>query len=183
MEYLERRCRNEPSFKYEIIIVNDGSTDNTSDVALGYVRRYSCENIRLLNLEKNRGKGGAVRLGVFSCRGEYIIFADADGASRFSDIDKIFTSMKRLTQTGTTRYGLPQWRTPAIVCGSRAHMEEDSIASRSYFRTVLMWGFHFLVWTFTVRGIKDTQCGFKMFTRSAARIVFHSLHIERWLVC
>lgn len=62
MEYLERRARNEPSFKYEIIIVNDGSKDSTTDVAMGYVRRFNCDNIRLLNLEKNRGKGGAVRL-------------------------------------------------------------------------------------------------------------------------
>lgn len=62
MEYLERRKRIETSFKYEVIIVDDGSLDNTCDVAMGYVRRFSCDNVRLLHLEKNRGKGGAVRL-------------------------------------------------------------------------------------------------------------------------
>ncbi|CAL8104727.1 unnamed protein product [Orchesella dallaii] len=180
LEYLERRCDNERSFSYEIVIVNDGSTDNTSDVAMGYVRRCGCDRVRLLNLEKNRGKGGAVRLGVFSSRGEYIIFADADGATRFSDIDKVFSSIKILTEKGKATYGVTQWRVPSIACGSRAHMEEDSIATRSFFRTLLMHAFHFLVWLFTVRGIRDTQCGFKMFTRSAARIVFHNLHIERW---
>ncbi len=67
-----------------------------------------------------------------------------------------------------------------IVCGSRAHMEEDAIATRSFFRTILMRGFHLLVYMFTVRGIRDTQCGFKLFTRAAARKCFSNLHIERW---
>lgn len=67
-----------------------------------------------------------------------------------------------------------------ISVGSRAHLEEVAIASRSFFRTILMYGFHFLVWLFAVREIKDTQCGFKLFTRRAARICFESLHVERW---
>lgn len=68
----------------------------------------------------------------------------------------------------------------AISIGSRAHLEEEAIASRSFFRTVLMYGFHFLVWLFAVRGLKDTQCGFKLLTRKAAYICFESLHVERW---
>lgn len=68
----------------------------------------------------------------------------------------------------------------AISIGSRAHLEEQSVASRSFFRTVLMYGFHFLVWLFAVRGIKDTQCGFKLLTREAARICFENMHVERW---
>jgi dolichyl-phosphate beta-glucosyltransferase len=67
-----------------------------------------------------------------------------------------------------------------IVCGSRAHLEQQAISSRSYFRTFLMYGFHFLVWLFSVRGIRDTQCGFKLFTREAAHLSFSSLHVERW---
>lgn len=51
---------------------------------------------------------------------------------------------------------------------------------RSLFRTFLMYGFHFLVWFFCVKGIKDTQCGFKLFTREAALKTFSSLHVERW---
>lgn len=67
-----------------------------------------------------------------------------------------------------------------IVIGSRAHLQDDAVASRSYFRTVLMYGFHFLVWFFTVRNIQDTQCGFKLLTRNAARLCFDSMHVERW---
>lgn len=70
----------------------------------------------------------------------------------------------------------------AVSCGSRAHLEEESVASRSIFRTVLMYGFHALVWLFAVRGVRDTQCGFKLLTRRAGRILFNSLHVERWWV-
>lgn len=68
----------------------------------------------------------------------------------------------------------------AIVCGSRAHLEQDAVAHRSIFRTILMHGFHALVYTFGVRTVRDTQCGFKMFTRAAARVLFSNLHVDRW---
>lgn len=54
------------------------------------------------------------------------------------------------------------------------------MAKRSFGRTVLMLGFHFLVWLFCVRTVHDTQCGFKLFTREAARELFPNLHVERW---
>jgi len=177
-EYLERKSTNEANFKYEIIIVNDGSRDKTSKVAMDYVEMYGGEKIRLLNLVKNRGKGGAVRLGVQSSRGEFILFADADGATRFSDLDKLYSKFRLKFRKAEEKGS--EWNFPCIICGSRAHLEQDSIAQRSIFRTVLMYGFHFLVWLFTVRSIRDTQCGFKLFTRSAARICFPNLHIERW---
>lgn len=62
MAYLEERREKDPAFSYEVIIVNDGSRDGTSDVALKYVRRYGVNKVRLLEFVKNRGKGGAVRM-------------------------------------------------------------------------------------------------------------------------
>ena len=59
---------------------------------------------------------------------------------------------------------------------------EFPLFQRSLFRTFLMKGFHFLVWFLCVRGIKDTQCGFKLLTREAAILLFSNLHVERWLV-
>ncbi|XP_072576176.1 dolichyl-phosphate beta-glucosyltransferase isoform X3 [Vulpes vulpes] len=138
--YLEKRQKQDPTFTYEVIVVDDGSKDQTSK-------------------------------GIFSSRGEKILMADADGATQFPDIEKLEKGLNDLQ---------PWPEQMAIACGSRAHLEKESIAQRSYFRTLLMYGFHFLVWFLCVKGIRDTQCGFKLFTREAASRTFSSLHIERW---
>ncbi|XP_052668717.1 dolichyl-phosphate beta-glucosyltransferase isoform X2 [Harpia harpyja] len=140
LNYLEKRQKRDPSFTYEVIVVDDGSKDETTK-------------------------------GVFSSRGKKILMADADGATKFEDIEKVEEGLKNLQ---------PWPNQMAISCGSRAHLEKDSIAKRSYFRTLLMYGFHFLVWFLCVKEIRDTQCGFKLLTREAALRTFSTLHIERW---
>lgn len=171
LEYLEGRQTESPSFMYEIIIVDDGSSDKTTQTGQKYSLKYGEDKVRVLTLEKNRGKGGAVRLGMFVARGKLLLFADADGASKFSDYRKLEVEMKKIKKNPDNL---------AVVCGSRAHLEKDSIAQRSLFRTILMKGFHFVVWFLCVRGIKDTQCGFKLLTREAAILLFSNLHVERW---
>lgn len=172
MDFLEGKSKSDPKFTYEVIVVSDGSKDKTVQVAMKYCEKYSTEKFRILDLVENRGKGGAVRMGMLSSRGQNLLFADADGATRFSDLTKLENSLNGLTKS--------DWRTDAIAIGSRSHLEEESIASRSIFRTILMHGFHFLVWLFAVRTIKDTQCGFKLMTRSTARRIFTIMHVERW---
>lgn len=171
LEYLEERKKKLKSFTYEVIVVDDGSKDKTTQTAQSYCNKYGSDKIRVLTLAKNRGKGGAIRLGMFSARGRYLLFADADGASKFSDFTKLENEMKNMKKDSSNR---------AVVCGSRAHLEEESIAQRSFFRTILMKGFHFVVWFLCVRGIKDTQCGFKLLSREAAVLLFSNLHVERW---
>ncbi|XP_004577582.2 dolichyl-phosphate beta-glucosyltransferase [Ochotona princeps] len=171
LAYLEKRQKQDPAFSYEVIVVDDGSRDQTSQVAFKYCQKYGSDKVRVIKLVKNRGKGGAVRMGVFSSRGEKILMADADGATKFPDVEKLEKGLNDLR---------PWPDQMAIACGSRAHLEKDSIAQRSYFRTLLMYGFHFLVWFLCVKGIRDTQCGFKLLTREAASRTFSSLHIERW---
>lgn len=171
LEYLEERKKKLKSFTYEVIVVDDGSKDKTTLTAQSYCNKYGSDKIRVLTLAKNRGKGGAIRLGMFSARGRYLLFADADGASKFSDFTKLENEMKNMKKDSSNR---------AVVCGSRAHLEEESIAQRSFFRTILMKGFHFVVWFLCVRGIKDTQCGFKLLSREAAVLLFSNLHVERW---
>lgn len=178
IDYLEKRHLNPEMFEenpyrrrkftYEIIIVDDGSTDKTALVALRYNKDYG-KKVKLIVLEKNCGKGGAVRQGVLASRGSYLIFADADGASKFSDIEKL------------EKFMLDN-KSSDLVCaiGSRAHMEAEATATRSLFRTILMKGFHFLVWICSVRTVRDTQCGFKMFNRNSAKILFTSYHNESW---
>ncbi|XP_054859048.1 dolichyl-phosphate beta-glucosyltransferase [Eublepharis macularius] len=171
LQYLEKRQIQDPAFTYEIIVIDDGSRDQTTKVALKYTQKYGSDKVRVLTLVKNRGKGGAVRMGVLSSRGKKILMADADGATKFEDVEKVEKGLESLQ---------PWPDQMAIACGSRAHLEKESIAQRSYFRTLLMYGFHFLVWFLCVKEIKDTQCGFKLLTREAASRTFSTLHIERW---
>ncbi|KAM4859929.1 dolichyl-phosphate beta-glucosyltransferase isoform 4-T4 [Thomomys bottae] len=167
----KKSAKRDPSFTYEVLVVDDGSKDQTSKVAFKYCQKYGSDKVRVLTLVKNRGKGGAVKMGVFSSRGEKILMADADGATKFPDVEKLEKGLNDLQ---------PWPDHMAIACGSRAHLEKESVAQRSYFRTLLMYGFHFLVWFLCVKGIRDTQCGFKLLTREAASRTFSSLHIERW---
>ena len=181
---------------YEIIVVDDHSTDGTVRLVNGYVLREIAEaeadcsdrecminqgrstsysDIRILRLARNHGKGGAIRRGVLLSRGKYVFFADADGASDIFDFSKIFDSLKKIEKPVKGFQG-----SMGAAFGSRAHLEKDSVAKRTLVRTFLMRGFHLLVKVMVTNNIKDTQCGFKLFTRSTARFLFSNLHMEGW---
>jgi len=153
---------------YEVIVVDDGSKDKTSAYVLEMARDNS--HLKCLKLIKNRGKGHAVKMGMMAARGRHIFFADADRAMPFPEFQKIYKRYKDSIE----KYS------DLIVVGSRAHLEKESISERSFFRTILMKGFHFLVWLFCVRSVKDTQCGYKLFSRSAVAKILPQLHIQRW---
>lgn len=162
--------------KWEIVIVDDGSKDGTTEYCLKLSEEHfqlQEGQLRVVKLSKNRGKGGAVRHGLLHIRGKYGLFADADGASRFSDINKLIENIKVLEG--------PQGK-PAVAIGSRAHMvNTDAVVKRSFIRNLLMYGLHTLVFVFGIRSINDTQCGFKLFNRSAIESIFPYLHTEGWI--
>ena len=74
---------------YEIIIVDDGSKDSTTKTALEWSQQLGSDKLRVLTLAKNLGKGGAVRRGMLVSRGKLLLFADADGATTFSELAKL----------------------------------------------------------------------------------------------
>ncbi|KAL7424939.1 dolichyl-phosphate beta-glucosyltransferase [Cryptotrichosporon argae] len=157
----------------EVLVVDDGSTDGTSAVARELADKHADVEIRVVRLEQNRGKGGAVQHGVLHARGSLILFADADGASRFADLDLLADAMGALVDAAGEGHG--------IVVGSRAHLvKSEAVVKRSKLRNFLMHGFHFFLRTLGVDGIRDTQCGFKLFTRPTARVLFPPLHLPRW---
>ncbi|KAG7391682.1 dolichyl-phosphate beta-glucosyltransferase [Phytophthora pseudosyringae] len=167
--FLDEKKQKDPSFSYEIIVVDDCSEDGTVAVVLQEVAKHSVDRIRLLRLQKNHGKGGAIRKGVMRARGERVLFADADNATQIRDLDKLARAMDEASS-----------RNGVVVCGSRAHLEEQAIAKRNPLRNLLMHGFHLIVSTLCIRNVRDTQCGFKLFDRKAARMLFAPMHIERW---
>uniref|UniRef100_A0A060TGT3 dolichyl-phosphate beta-glucosyltransferase n=1 Tax=Blastobotrys adeninivorans TaxID=409370 RepID=A0A060TGT3_BLAAD len=158
------------SRKYEIILVDDGSKDGTAKVAVEWAVKNDIPShvLRVVTLGQNRGKGGAVAHGMQFVRGKYALFADADGASKFSDVSRLLEAVQK--------------RGAAVAVGSRAHLvSTEAVVKRSFIRNFLMHGLHLLVYVFGVKSIRDTQCGFKLFTHDAAHRIFPFLHNERWI--
>ncbi|KAL8837616.1 MAG: hypothetical protein Q9205_005588 [Flavoplaca limonia] len=163
---------------WEVLIVSDGSIDKTIDTALEFARSLGSESagsIRVISLVENRGKGGAVTHGMRHVRGEYAVFADADGASKFEDLGKLLRELKKV-QDDDGR---------GVAVGSRAHLVgSEEVVKRSFLRNLLMHSFHLLLWILTPKAtaaIRDTQCGFKLFSRPALPYIIPHMHSESWI--
>ncbi|XP_002530857.2 dolichyl-phosphate beta-glucosyltransferase [Ricinus communis] len=187
MNYLQQRAANDKSFTYEVVIVDDGSSDATKRVAFGFVKKYSVDNVRVILLGKNHGKGEAIRKGMLHSRGELLLMLDADGATKVNDLEKLENQIHavankeiHLGDSAATDSIHRISDVPIAAFGSRAHLEEKALATRKWYRNFLMKGFHLVVLLSAGPGIRDTQCGFKMFTRAAARKLFTNIRLKRW---
>ncbi|KAJ5647367.1 Dolichyl-phosphate beta-glucosyltransferase [Penicillium lividum] len=183
---------------WEIIIVSDGSTDRTEDVAFRFAKDHQLSlhpkgsagpwtpqagegvhippgTIRVVNLTHNRGKGGAVTHGMRHVRGKYVVFADADGASKFGDLGKLVAACSEIEDADGR----------GVAVGSRAHMVgSEAVVQRSKLRNFLMHSFHLILWLMTpprTATVKDTQCGFKLFSRAALPYIVPYMHSEGWI--
>lgn len=109
---------------YEIIVVDDGSSDKTVDVVLEFSRKKGLHDVlRVCKLKHNRGKGGAVTHGFRHVRGEYAVFADADGASKFEDLGKLVEGCKAVADEPNR----------GVAVGSRSHLVgSEAVVKVSY---------------------------------------------------
>ncbi len=166
ISYLTDRRNQEPKFDWEVIVVDDHSSDSTFDLATSF--NTEATPVYAIRLRKNLGKGGAVRVGMLHAVGEMVLMVDADGATRFSDIEKLEAAYN--PDTGMD-----------VVFGSRQKLRNsDAVQKRHLLRNLLMYGFHMAVVLIIGTHIKDTQCGFKLFSQRSSRILFKSLHLQRW---
>jgi dolichyl-phosphate beta-glucosyltransferase len=117
-DYLQRRKSKNDLFSFEVIVVDDGSTDRTTLVARELAKIYGESNLQVLSLKKNVGKGGAVQRGMLRARGKLLLMADSDAATRIDDLDFLEEKMKEIERNGC-----------GIVVGSRAHLEDRAVAS------------------------------------------------------
>jgi len=135
----------------EIIIVDDGSHDRTVEIANSFAAEWP--DLQVLVQQRNKGKGAALRRGCLEARGRYVMFMDADNATQIEEIDKFLP----LCEEG---YGM--------VAGVRTFQEGES-----RLRRIIGLGFLMFAHLFVFRkAVVDSQCGFKCFTRDAARAIF-----------
>lgn len=153
----------EQQWSYELLIVNDGSTDDTAAIVQNYAEQNRV--LRLIQNPGNHGKGYSVRNGMLHSHGEIVLFSDADLSSPIEESLKLFAAI----QSGADVAIGSRWlRTDLQIQRQPLHRQVFGRAFNLALRLVL--GLHF----------KDTQCGFKAFTRKAAFTIFPLQHIERW---
>ena len=163
LEYLARR-----SGDYEILVVDDGSADQTAAVASG----YPGSPITVLRLERNRGKGAALRAGVLASRGDWVLLCDADLSTPIEDLELL-----------ESRNGEAE-----LVLGSRAVPEAAITRRQPLYRELMGKTFNGILRLLGLVEQHDTQCGFKLIRGDVARELFGALSIERFafdveLVC
>jgi len=147
--------------RVEVIVVDDGSSDATATRAGDAGHRHGLD-LRVLRLPKNRGKGFAVRTGCLEAAGRLVLVSDADFSTPIYEWEKLAAA-----------------NTPVAI-GSRA-VDESLVKERQpLYRRAMGKLFNQLVRLVAVPGIHDTQCGFKLFTREAAREIFSRAQVDRF---
>ena len=154
----------ESRWSAEIIVVNDGSSDNTSQVVQEYSRRNPI--IRVLENPGNRGKGYSVRNGMLNASGQVLLFTDADLSSPIEEANKLFA----VIESGEAD----------VAIGSRYLQSELQTRKQPLHRRMLGRAFNVALRTILGLSYVDTQCGFKAFNRKAVTTIFPNMKIERW---
>ena len=149
--------------RWEIVVVDDGSTDGTVALCRQLAARWPA--LRLVATAPNRGKGHAVRVGMLSARGALVLMYDADGSTPASEIPRLLAPIR----SGAA----------SVAVGSR-YVAGASSRSQPLWRRAWSRVVNLLVRRTLVPGVRDTQCGFKAFTAAAARDLFGRATIDGW---
>ena len=163
-------------YSSEIIVVDDGSKDKTIEVARAAVQAANVNPGAATGIQKyevaqypdrvNRGKGYAVRYGLVQAVGKYRVFMDADNSTTIDHVDRFFPLFKEKNYD--------------VVIGSRHLSDSDVEVHQPWIKELAGQMGNILIRIIAVRGIHDTQCGFKMFTGRAVETICPRLTIDRW---
>lgn len=144
---------------HEMIVVDDGSRDDTSAAARG----LDFPGLQVLRTETNRGKGHAVRRGMLFARGDVRLMTDADLSTPIEDLDRLLIRLDEGYD---------------VAIGSRAVAGADVQVHQTFYRETAGRAFNLLVRLLALPGLHDTQCGFKVWTAAAAQEVFGAGHLD-----
>ena len=148
---------------YEILIINDGSTDNTYNILKDNEQNF--KNTKIESYTPNKGKGYAIKVGLSKATGDIVLFMDADLATDLSAIKDSLTLMN------TYEYDI-------IIGNRRGNNSKEE--NKSFLRKLLSWGCHIVTKFFTGIDYVDTQCGFKVFKNNIAKQIAKRQTIERF---
>lgn len=160
VEYLESQ-----PYRSEIVVVDDGSTDGTQQVARQWSSSVLPIRLILHPDRGNHGKGAAVRLGMKEARGEYRLFMDADNSTTLDQVARFWPCFEEGYD---------------VVIGSRKVEGAVVAVHQPRYKEVAGSLGNWAIRTLAVPGIRDTQAGFKMFTRRSAGVIMPRLTIDRW---
>ena len=160
---IDKKVREMDLESYEILVVDDGSKDETVEVTKRFLPIIS--NLKILESEKNHGKGAVVRKGMLEARGAIRIFMDADNSTT---IDQ-FLTMRPYFEEGAQ-----------VVIGSRDVKGAKLDPPQPFYKRILGNMGNLFIQALVLPGIWDTQCGFKAFTAKAAEEIFSQTKVDRW---
>lgn len=161
VETVSAYCR-ERFDSYEIIVVDDGSTDRTREILASMQQKEG--RLRFQSLPANSGKGAAVRAGMMLAQSDLLLMCDADMSAPIGEMDKLIPWVDE---------GFP------VVIGSRA-VKESRIVRQPLYRHSMGKFFGLMARVLVIGGVRDPQCGFKLFIREAARDIFQRSCINRF---
>ncbi len=155
---------NSQDYSYEVLVVVDGSPDNTAEVARSF--QHKVKNLRVIDNPENHGKGYVVRQGLLAAKGQYRLFLDADGSTSIKHLDVFLPELKK---------GFD------VVIGSRdiqgAYIQVHQPKYREIMGSMGNWLIRIVLglWTYP-----DTQCGFKMLNAKAAEAIAKRMVVDRF---
>ncbi len=144
-------------YSAEIIVADDGSLDSTVAVSQAALKNAQV-SFQVLQIPENRGKGAAVRRGMLAASGEYCLFSDADLSTPIEELDKFLPILIE--------------KKADVVIGSRSAVGANIVEHQPLFREIMGRIFNGVATLFAFRGIRDSQCGFKCFSRAAVDSLF-----------